>query len=90
MLVAFTDALFTPGAIRAIFISGGEPTFATTRIIPMHLNKGKTIRQCLTDWLDYGKNPEKTENDIPVPQIKTPQSTSPETTALPTFCPYSA
>lgn len=35
---------------------------ATTRIIPMHLNKGKTIRQCLSDRLDYGKNPEKTEN----------------------------
>lgn len=28
----------------------------------MHLNKGKTIRQCLSDRLDYGKNPDKTEN----------------------------
>ena len=35
---------------------------ATTRIIPMHLNKGKTIKQCLSDRLDYGKNPDKTEN----------------------------
>ena len=34
---------------------------ATTRIIPMHLNKGKSIRQCLSERLDYGKNPEKTE-----------------------------
>jgi len=34
---------------------------ATTRIIPMHLNKGKTIKQCLSDRLDYGKNPDKTE-----------------------------
>lgn len=35
---------------------------ATTRIIPMHLNKGKTIKQCLSDRLGYGKNPDKTEN----------------------------
>ncbi len=35
---------------------------ATTRIIPMHLNKGKTIKQCLTDRLDYGKNPDKTDS----------------------------
>jgi len=28
----------------------------------MHLNKGKTIRQCLADRLDYGKNPGKTED----------------------------
>ncbi|MDO4615397.1 MAG: hypothetical protein Q4B15_07195 [Lachnospiraceae bacterium] len=34
---------------------------ATTRIIPMHQNKGKTIKQCLSDRLDYGKNPDKTE-----------------------------
>lgn len=34
---------------------------AATRIIPMHLNKGKTIKQCLSDRIDYGKNPEKTE-----------------------------
>ena len=35
---------------------------ATTRIIPVHLNKGKTIKQCLTDRLDYGKNPDKTDS----------------------------
>ena len=35
---------------------------ATTRIIPLHLNKGKTIRQCLFDRLDYGRNPVKTES----------------------------
>lgn len=34
---------------------------ATTRIIPMHLNKGKTIAQCLTDRTDYAENPDKTE-----------------------------
>ena len=34
---------------------------ATTRIIPMHVNKGKTLAQCLTDRTDYAKNPDKTE-----------------------------
>lgn len=34
---------------------------ATTRIIPMHLNKGKTLTQCLTDRTEYGMNPDKTE-----------------------------
>ena len=35
---------------------------ATTRIIPMHINKGKTIAQCLTDRTDYAKNPDKTQD----------------------------
>ena len=34
---------------------------ATTRIISMHINKGRTIAQCLTDRTDYAKNPEKTD-----------------------------
>ncbi len=33
---------------------------ATTRIISMHRNKGKTIAQCLKDRTDYAKNPDKT------------------------------
>jgi hypothetical protein len=33
---------------------------ATTRIISMHINKGKTVAQCLTDRTDYAKNPDKT------------------------------
>ena len=35
---------------------------AATRIIPMHVNKGKTIAQCLTERTDYAKNPDKTED----------------------------
>ena len=35
---------------------------ATTRIIPLHRNKGKTIAQCLYDRTAYVINPEKTEN----------------------------
>ena len=34
---------------------------ATTRIIPMHHNKGKTIAQCLSDRTNYAMNPDKTE-----------------------------
>ena len=37
-------------------------TVATTRIIPMHQSKGKTIKQCLSDRFDYGKNPDKTDS----------------------------
>lgn len=34
---------------------------ATTRIIPMHKNKGKSIAQCLRDRTKYAQNPEKTD-----------------------------
>lgn len=34
---------------------------ATTRIIPMHINKGKTIAQCLKARVEYVKNPDKTD-----------------------------
>lgn len=34
---------------------------ATTRIISVHVNQGKTIADCLTDRIDYSKNPEKTQ-----------------------------
>ena len=35
---------------------------ATTRIISMHMNRGKTVAQCLADRTDYAKNPEKTKD----------------------------
>lgn len=34
---------------------------AATRLIPMHVNKGKTIAQSLGDRTDYAKNPDKTD-----------------------------
>ncbi|MCD8147591.1 MAG: relaxase/mobilization nuclease domain-containing protein [Clostridiales bacterium] len=34
---------------------------AATRLIAMHLNKGKTLAQCLRDRTDYAQKPEKTE-----------------------------
>lgn len=35
---------------------------ATTRIISMHINRGKTVAQCLTDRTNYAKNPDKTQD----------------------------
>ena len=34
---------------------------AATRIIPMHINKGKTVSACLKERVEYAKNGEKTE-----------------------------
>lgn len=34
---------------------------ATTRIIPMHINRGRTIAKCLSDRTDYAMNPDKTD-----------------------------
>lgn len=35
---------------------------AATRLIALHINKGKTIAQCLADRTDYSQNAEKTNN----------------------------
>ncbi len=40
----------------------GGRTTATTRIIPLHLNKGKTLAACLSARIGYAINPDKTEN----------------------------
>ena len=34
---------------------------AATRLIALHVNKGKTVGQCLSECLDYSQNPIKTE-----------------------------
>lgn len=34
---------------------------ATTRIIPIHINKGKTLEQCIEARTNYALNPDKTE-----------------------------
>ena len=35
---------------------------AATRIIPLHVNKGKTVAKCLSDRTDYSENEQKTDN----------------------------
>ena len=34
---------------------------AATRLIALHINKGKSVAQCLRDRTNYAQNPEKTE-----------------------------
>ena len=34
---------------------------AATRLIALHVNKGRSAAQCLSDRTDYATNPEKTE-----------------------------
>lgn len=35
---------------------------AATRVITIHINKGKTVAQCIAERIDYAKNPDKTDN----------------------------
>lgn len=46
------------GITNRRFSFDSEVFIATTRIIPMHINKGKTIAQCLKARVDYMKNPD--------------------------------
>ncbi len=36
---------------------------AATRLMALHINKGKTLAQCLQERTDYASNPEKTEKE---------------------------
>ena len=35
---------------------------ATTRLMPLHTGKGRTVGTAIADILDYVKNPQKTDN----------------------------
>ena len=37
---------------------------AATRLIALHINKGKTVAQCLADRTDYSENAAKMENTL--------------------------
>ena len=50
---------------------------AATRIISIHINKGKTARQCIGERLDYIMNPKKTDGGI----LVSTYACSPETAA---------
>ena len=39
-----------------------EDFMAATRLIPLHVNKGKTIAQTISERTDYADNPDKTDN----------------------------
>ena len=34
---------------------------ATTRIMPLHIGKGRTVGKAIQDIIDYVENPEKTD-----------------------------
>ena len=46
----------------SIFLRKEGDFMAATRHIPLHVNKGKTVAQCLADRTDYSQNYEKTNN----------------------------
>ena len=50
---------------------------AATCIMSIHINKGKTARQCIGDRLDYIMNPKKTDGGI----LISTYACSPETAA---------
>ena len=35
---------------------------ATTRIMPLHIGKGRTESQAISNIIDYAANPQKTDN----------------------------
>lgn len=47
-------------SLHPFFYMMGGVIIATTRLIAMHQNKGKSIADCLADRTDYAKNPNKT------------------------------
>lgn len=51
---------------------------AATRLIALHVNKGKTVGQCLSECLDYSQNPIKTEQG----ELITSYACQPETAAM--------
>ena len=51
---------------------------AAIRLIALHVNKGKTVAQCLSERLDYAQNPIKTEEG----KLITSYACQPETAAM--------
>lgn len=41
---------------------------ATTRIMPLHTGKGRTVGRAISSIIDYVENPAKTDNGQRVPQ----------------------
>jgi len=44
------------------FLERRLPPMATTRIMPLHIGKGRTESQAISDIIDYVANPQKTDN----------------------------
>ena len=48
--------------MRAVHFQKGVHPIATTRIMPLHVGKGRTMKKAISDMIDYVENPQKTDN----------------------------
>ena len=48
--------------ISSLLMRKEVPSMATTRIMPLHIGKGRTESQAISDIIDYVANPQKTDN----------------------------
>ncbi len=48
--------------MRAVHFQKGVHRIATTRIMPLHVGKGRTMKKAISDIIDYVENPQKTDN----------------------------
>ena len=55
-------ATIRAASFRMVGLNGGNEKMAATRLFALHINKGKTVAQCLADRTDYSENAAKTEN----------------------------
>ena len=47
--------------MQAVFCVGGNYYMATTRLMPLHIGKGRSVGTAISGIIDYVENPEKTE-----------------------------
>ena len=57
---------------------------AATRLIALHVNKGKTVAQCLADRTDYSQNVSKTNDGEVISSYEWDSRTADEEFLLPT------
>lgn len=48
--------------MQATLIMEGGFFMATTRLMPLHTGKGRTVGTAISDIIDYVQNPQKTDN----------------------------
>ena len=48
--------------MQAVLLWREDSIMATTRIMPLHIGKGRTESQAISDIIDYVSNPQKTDN----------------------------
>ena len=59
----FPQRIQTKVTFGWLFLFGKEVMgMAATRLIALHVNKGKTVAQCLADRTDYSQNAAKTND----------------------------